>query len=88
MIRQEPIGSSTSALRRRVTDAMDGTREIVLDLAELSFIDSMGVRTIALLANRLDGCSLVIRYPQDAVTRLLELLEVDEMPGIQIEPGG
>ena len=76
---------SSAAFRRTVADNLEGHRAIVLDVAELNFIDSMGVRTIALLANRLDGCDLIIRYPQDAVLRVFELLEVEEMPGVRIE---
>jgi anti-anti-sigma factor len=76
---------SAAEFRRTVGDEIEGRREVVLDVAELSFIDSTGARTIALFANRLDGCSLIVRYQQDAVLRVLELLQVDEMPNIRIE---
>ena len=77
--------NGAAEFRRIVADEIEGKREIVLDLAELDFIDSNGARTIASLAHRLDGCSLVIRYPKDAVVRVWELLEMDELPGIRIQ---
>lgn len=77
--------NGAAEFRRIVADETEAKREVVLDVAELDFIDSTGARTIASLAHRLDGCSLVIRYPQDAVVRVLELLEMDEMPGIHIQ---
>jgi anti-anti-sigma factor len=61
-----------------------GSRELVLDLSDVRFIHSMGVRALALLAKKRWGV-LVLRYPQDALMRMFELLQVDEMPGIRIE---
>jgi len=66
-----------------IGSALDGRGELVLDLAELSFIDSMGVRTLAQLSHRLGG-GLVLRCPQDTVSRVLELLQFDEMPSVRI----
>ena len=66
-----------------VASVPDGRGELVIDLSALDFIDSMGVRMLALLSRRIGG-GLVLRYPQDAVSRVFELLQVDEMPGIRI----
>lgn len=58
--------------------------ELVLDLSDVTFIDSMGVRAIVRLSKTNRG-GVVLRYPQDALLRVLELLEIDEMPGMHIQ---
>ena len=63
--------------------ALDGTGEVVIDLAGLTFIDSSGVRTLGRLSQRIGG-GIVLRYPRDAVIRIFELLQIDEMPGIRL----
>src|SRR5262245_40531391 len=74
---------STEEFRHAIGSGLEGRGELVLDLAGLTFIDSMGVRTLAVLAHRVGG-GLVLRYPQEAVWRVLELLQFDEMPGVRI----
>jgi anti-anti-sigma regulatory factor len=69
------------ALKRTSPDGLD---EVVLDLAEVSFIDTMGARTLVLIARETPG-GIVLRYPQDALMRVFELLQVDEAPGIRVE---
>jgi anti-sigma B factor antagonist len=55
-------------------------REIVLDLAELSFMDVTGLRTILDAARRArrDGGSVVIVNPMPHIIRLLELTAIDQ----------
>ena len=60
-------------------------QELVLDLADVTFIDSIGVRSLVLLSRACRG--IVLRYPQDRLLRVFELLEVDEIPGIRVEVG-
>jgi len=67
-----------------ITKAFDSTGELILDLSDLTFIDSMGVRMLALLSRRVGG-GIVLRDPHDAVMPVLELLQVDEMPGIRLQ---
>ena len=66
-----------------IAPALDGTGEVVIDLAGLTFIDSSGVRTLGRLSQRIGG-GIVLRYPRDAVIRIFELLQIDEMPGIRL----
>jgi anti-anti-sigma factor len=53
---------------------------VVVDLREVTFVDSKGVdsilRTKAYLAGR--GCDMLLREPQRQVLRLLEMLSLDE----------
>jgi anti-sigma B factor antagonist len=55
-------------------------RVVVLDLADLSFLDCAGMRPIrsALSALRRRGGTLVIRHPQPLVERTLRLAGLDE----------
>ena len=62
----------------------EGALELVLDLSDVTFIDSVGVRALVLLARNRWG-ALVLRYPQDALMRVFELLQIDEVPGIRVE---
>jgi anti-anti-sigma factor len=64
---------------------LDATGEIVLDLTGVTFIDSIGLRSITLLAKMIGDRGIVLRYPQDPVLRVLELLDIEEIPGIRIE---
>src|SRR5262245_11717202 len=74
---------SAEEFRLAVGSGLEGRGELVLDLADLTFIDSMGVRALAVLARRAGG-GLVLRYSQDAVWRVLELLQFDGIPGARI----
>ncbi len=63
-------------LRVEASDA----RLIVLDLSELSFIDSTGIRMllIADARSRSDSCRLTLRRPPRQVLRVLQIAGVDE----------
>jgi anti-anti-sigma factor len=59
-------------------------KELVLDLTNVTFIDSVGLRAWCCFRRRRRADSL--RYPQDVLLRIFELLQLDEMPDIRIEP--
>lgn len=63
---------------------LEGPDELVVDLSDITFIDSMGVRALVQLSKKCRG-GLVLRYPQDIVVNVLELFEIDEMPGIRLQ---
>lgn len=61
--------------------------EIHLELAELSFIDSSGLRVILAFAESLNGAGpLVILNPSPAVARLLEITATDSHPKVEVRP--
>jgi anti-anti-sigma factor len=76
---------SAEQFRHWMEPVLDATGEIVLDLAGVTFIDSIGLRSITLLAKKIGDRGIVLRYPQDPVLRVLELLDIEEIPGIRIE---
>lgn len=70
--------------RHGVASALDRDREVVLDVADLDFIDSMGIRSLVLFAS-MTKHGVVLRYPTDPVLRVVELLEIDTVEGIRIQ---
>ena len=67
------------AIVRGVMDA--GSAEIVLDMAELSFIDSTGLSGVAKLADqaRSSGASLELRSPSALTAQVLEVTGLDRV---------
>ena len=60
----------------------DGLREIVIDLSELTFIDSSGIRSLLDSKRRADaqGVALVVRGPENGqVRQVLKLTGVDHV---------
>lgn len=68
----------------------DGGRDVVLDLRELTFMDSTGVRTIVAAhqcAEQTGNVLRVVRPPRDsAVSRVIEISGIDEALGLVDEP--
>lgn len=61
--------------------ALEGrTSALVLDLAEVSFIDSTGIGTLVELGRDAEdaGAQLVIRHPSARVLRVLEMTGLDD----------
>lgn len=59
--------------------------ELILDVSELTFVDSAGLRLIFEFAHTLNGDGpLVLRDPIAAVTRVLEIVGMDRDPRIEI----
>jgi anti-anti-sigma factor len=65
--------------------AWDGQRELILDLADVRFIDSSGIRAILSLAMAARDKGVVLRNPQGAVRRLIALTDIEGRAGIRIE---
>jgi anti-sigma B factor antagonist len=88
-LRGELDMSSASVLRRELESVERGDpTEIVLDLAELSFMDVSGLRAIldAARRGRTAGRSLVISNPMPHIVRLLELTAIDQSVPVQGRP--
>ena len=58
----------------------DGVRRVVLDLRGLGFLDSSGLRVVALAARRLDGAgrSLTLVRGSETVQRVFEITRMEE----------
>jgi len=64
---------------------VDGTREVVLDIADLGFIDSAGVRAILQLAATSCPNGMVLHRPREGVQRVLDIRKIEEVPGIRVQ---
>jgi anti-anti-sigma factor len=73
--------STQELLRSQLLDVLDrGANDVVLDLAEVSFLDSSGLRGLVEALQR--GASLRLRNLQPAVKLVFDIVEV---PGLIIE---
>jgi anti-anti-sigma factor len=76
--------ASVAAFRRAVTVPRDPEGDVVLEIADLSFVDSSGISAIVALAKRILPRCLVLRHPQPHVANVLEVLDIGSL-GIRIE---
>jgi anti-anti-sigma factor len=78
------IDLSNARELRRLRRPKEGN--LVLEMGELSFMDSTGLRGLIELANQMQPDQrLVLRDPSPAVDRLFEITGVDRIPNLVIE---
>ena len=65
----------------------EGSGELGLDIRELSFVDSTGIRALIGISNSLGGGTLVLEGPTAGVRRVLELVRADSFPNLRIDWG-
>jgi anti-anti-sigma factor len=75
--------AAIDAFQAAVDAVLNARRELVLDLSELTFLDSTGIRAFLVVADHVDG--VVLRRPTQAVRRVLALVGIDGYLGIRIE---
>lgn len=63
---------------------LDGEQEVLLDIAELDFIDTSGINAILRLAET-SPQGLVLRWPRDNVMRVLDNLGIQQIQGVRVE---
>ena len=75
------------ALRDEITAAAEDSATVVLDLRDVTFMDSPGLGTLIYCHQRLaeDQATLVVRAPRGDVQELFDMVQLDAM--IPIEPG-
>lgn len=67
-----------------VDAVLDAQREVVLDLSELTFLDSTGIRAFLIVAGKVGG-GVVLRKPTPSVRRVLDLTGIEGRLGIRID---
>jgi anti-anti-sigma factor len=75
---------SADRLEAEVALGPDSPHDLVLDLTELTFVDSTGIRVFLRLAQRLHPRCLVLREPQPNVEHVLEIIRIETF-GIRVE---
>ena len=73
--------SNGDAFRARLDQAAAAGHDLILDLADLTFLDTTGAGIIADTADRLRalGRTLAVVNPRPIVRRLLVLLQLDQL---------
>jgi anti-anti-sigma factor len=79
---------ATAPLLKAALVDLGSERDVHLDLALLTFIDSSGLHVIVAMAESLDGNrSVVLVNPSTAVMRCLEITGLDKHPAVEIREG-
>ena len=86
------IGELDASNAEEFLDALlpqiDEGGDLVLNIAELTFIDSMGLRSLLRVATGLENTGkLFLESPQRAVARTIELVGLEQTPNIAVVGG-
>jgi anti-anti-sigma factor len=79
--------ASVETFARETEELPPGWGAIVLDLAELTFIDSSGLQAIFHLARRCGDRGVLLRSPSAWVAKVFEIVRMGEIRGIRIVGG-
>lgn len=84
-----PCGELDLSNAAELEQRLAGSIDTVLDLSELSFIDSTGIRVLIGTAQRAqqEAWEFTVRSPQPAVVRAIELVGLDQHLGLE-QPRG
>ena len=82
--------ATAPGLTEALLDFASSEGEVHLDLSEVSFLDSSGLRVILALArSRADnGSSVILLDPSVAVVRIFQIMGIDEHPVVEIRHPG
>jgi anti-sigma B factor antagonist len=84
VVRGEIDLATSPQLRQALSEAIDGgSMDVVVDLAEVGFIDATGVGALIAAVNQAQrvGRRLTLRAPSHAVRRVLEIVRLEpELP--------
>ena len=81
--------ATTPKLTKALGDQPLDAGPVTLDLSELTFIDSCGLRGILALASSVNGNGpVVLLNPTTAVSRVFEILNLYEHVGLEIRRSG
>ena len=77
--------ASADDFREFASGALDHSRRVVLDISDLAYVDSSGVKAILRLVE--DECpnGLILFHPRDNVQRVLDILAVEKVGGVSVE---
>ncbi len=89
-IRGEIDVSNAAAIGQKIQSAAEGCDSLRVDLTEVSFIDSAGLRMLQHLERARDGARTrfsVTVQPDSTVRQLLEITALDRVITVEPEPG-
>jgi len=80
--------SNADAFLNSLMPLLDPGGDLVLNISQLSFVDSMGLRSFLRLAKGLENTGkLVLEHPQRSVARSIELVGLEQAPNIAVVGG-
>src|SRR5919106_4116348 len=77
--------SAVETFRLAIETSADPDREIVLDLTDLTFLDSSGIRAILTMAQEIGTNGVLLRKARPNVRRVIELIGIEGRSGIRLE---
>ena len=80
-----PCGELDLSNAAQLEERLAGNIDTVLDLSELSFIDSSGIRVVIGAAQRAraEAWEFTVRNPQPAVLRVIKLVGLEQHLGLE-----
>ena len=76
---------ATVSILREAFERMAPEEQVTLDLSQLGFIDSCGLREISTYSRSLNGNGpLILENVPDRVTSVFKIVAFDELPSIQL----
>ncbi len=80
--------STQSRRRRALSRALKAKDVVTVDLTQLAWADASLMLDLAMVARRLRGAGagLVLRGAQPQIQRLIELVGLHRLPGVQVVP--
>jgi anti-anti-sigma factor len=76
-------------LRDALEPVVQANGRLVLDVGEITFIDSSGLRALLQLSQQMNGAApLVLSQVPPSVRRLLDVVGLEAVPGIEVEDVG
>ena len=77
--------AQTDRFAEATSTLVDGQSEIVLELSQLTFLDSSGIRAVLALASQ-HSRTVILRNPHPNVLKVLSISGVGELATVLIEP--
>ena len=77
--------SNVDRFREALAEAGSGSWELVLDLADCTYMGSEGISVLIETSRDLDEGSLVLRSPSDFLQKIFDLTGIGRMPNVRVE---
>lgn len=76
--------ASFDAFEAAVVACLQGQDPVVLDLTDVTFVDSTGIRAFVWVAREIAPRRLVLRNPTPPVQKVLQIVRIDTILGIAV----
>ena len=81
--------ATAETLRDALQPVVQADGRLVLDVGEVTFIDSSGLRALLELSQQMNGAApLVLSQVSSSVRRLFDIVGFESIPGIEVEGDG